>query len=525
MRQFFLLFSLLAASYLAFAQSDEPFGHYYDLDGNLLLYKADHKYAPETKFDEYFVQSEHTQPAFYYDLKGEKRHIELSGTVDKDWIKYEVDNLGKTKKLRPGECTALVVQKDSFAVISNFDIIKGLGNYTVTDPTFARVVDHIPGHLFYELHSDAQLIFLYQQKDGNVVSVPKSLKKLAGFCVQNFPEYKILHRLVAENKIEKDELGQVIRVVDYMTRYQKNAKLYFDEYWNELEEPEDYEYYGKIEKVEDFHWYITYFDQSDTKLWRAVYDDLNTMSRVDTTKWFDQSGQVRLSLRFANNKVYSRQYYHSNGQLHYIIRKNFGSTDSDFRYYLVSDLKGQNLLDENGNGKENYYDPVNGRHFVKVFEQFNIKTVYYEDEEGNRRYQLTDRNVKIKSFNKISYEFKERFDYSESWGQDYVQGMALARLHIDESGYVEDVEIISSPGYRVNNEILNTIKRLFDSRDKSFRPAKANKEKVKSEVVLPIELAVIKSQPTYHNYYWMHYDPFMFHNMHPTSIPSAPMGF
>ena len=511
-------------------------GSYFDLDSRPIegpIYLPEYNPENELKILHHSIDFEQ---GHYYNHKGEKRVGKIKFKSKKFWFEDKITFAGK--KLKPEDASSLVIGVDSFFVVKNFTVERQTSSSLRQNPEFVQFVTHF-GDLFFAKHylfTNQGIVETYMVKrkgQSHWESFPKkkkAFKKIALKYFNTLPGH-IIQR-IDKVVLDQSKVMTLIKMAEYQYKYENNEKIFFDKNWHEINKPDEALYYAKVDSIQKYKWTLTYF-QNDKKLCTAEYISFYPNKKSGDFTSYNEEGKPMKTTSYRNDKPKKTIAYFKNGQVHYVYNYELINAGQGFQttmvYTKVNDLEGKNLLDEKGNGKEVYFDPISERTITSVFKANRIVASYRTDEQSIKIYQPVNPELNFKldklQGNITAHLQYEKFDQAV---KDNAQGLIMIYFSIDPKGHVSEYKILNKLHPQLDKLVKGFLSAKFVNKatgSHRFKPYKVEKEKVNYEVVVPVRFQINRfyrapSGYYFHDHFWMHNS-----NMFPplnVTVPSFP---
>ncbi|WP_430810484.1 MULTISPECIES: hypothetical protein [unclassified Carboxylicivirga] len=534
---------LLFLAHLILAQtSDDPFRKaslFVDQCGKISDNYIDPDYSPLDPIEMTFSVGTSFLPGKIYLKDGKILNglVKYSMNGRKLVYKPRKSDIGGNKRLKAEDCLGFTIQQDTFTVIQNFDVIKKRGEFSMNDniklisfkkPEFAEVLgeeNDCSICKFVDIKSNGQQVNIYyllHKPNDNIIkdvsdNNPEWKKDIS-------PLYSSTNRI---NKPEDAEIREYFRKRSFEDKRKAGHPLLFTHYMVETEDKDAAKYRANIGRK--MYWQLSFSSMEGLSVMEHCYKNILPYEKSETSTYYFPNGNVRKIVVNEEGREIAERRFYSNGNLHYdivqqvaekkqsvidwykkwiskdddewskaelagAIRRNFSQPEDDKEmttYYLtVCDSLGNNLLDDNGNGEETIYDEVRKRKCYLKFRAYQLKEVFYRNNDGGKVYQYCDRPLKINGFN--DFNLKQQI-LSMDW-KSFPQGTVLARFVVDEEGQLKELNALNAIDTKLDaviNGFLHINKSSF-----SYRIAKHNETKVMAEVIVPIYIGVSGYGPT-----------------------------
>jgi len=428
---------------------------------------------------------------------------------------------------------------------------------------FAEVLGQTNGFKVYKLTditnngSKVSIYFLLEDKDGNIIDISK----------ENNDWQSAIKPLIGNNntieEANEESYREFFKEKAVIDKIKRGQKVFYSKYLEELDTANHtLALEAEIKKDAD-NWHYLFRNINDQVLMIQNYKSLVPFKKNDISRYFYPNGSIRKTCVYKNEKLIVEGHFHINGALHYEIAQNpiekkedivnwfnkvsqFGSiaynngeslkvykqsgklydykTDKEVVtdiskhmlspkdddelvtiYLNVCDSLGNQLLDAEGNGQEVYYDANRKCNTYRVYINHQLKSAYHIDKNNEKIYHYCDKPVMMNSFSsyrKRSHEELRKTILAKDW-EAFPQGTFFLRYIIDENG--------KRIGFNIENVHDENLMRLLaeywykQSLGMSWKVARHDKKKVKSEIIIPVMIAVkgFSPLPSANSSMWM----------------------
>lgn len=535
-----LIFSIILLCTVNLIYSQIPIGFKYDCNGYAFNgYFDPLTYSPNEKLTKVH-NSDSYEVGYYYDSLGNK--IEGQIKFENDKIFFKKENEEFRDKIRPEEIKYFVIGVDSFFVTSNFHY----KNKLKTNPEFVQYITEFNGLTFakhynftsgiaqqYAMQPPIIETFLVKAKDSTTWENFPDNNRFKESALKYFSYIPYLKEKINSGDYKSENMLSIIKMAEYNYKYNNSKPIYYDKYWQEINDGRKSKYYAKIISKRDSIWTFEYFEDT-TKLFLANYSSFYPNNKNGEFISYYLNGEIRQIVTFKNNKPKDFKTFNKSGDLNrdyqYIETKDTttGKTSINVKYLSVIDSLGENII--NSDISHNLIEKDNFSN-VSYFNKFNNKELIasYRIIENDTVFQIInpDYNFKIKSLQKKFdyYMSEKKYDLALS---ENAQGIILVSLIIDKKGNVITSIILNHIHPEIDKLVDGFIKtRLLPEAEYiyKFKPYKVDKIEQFCEVVIPFEFSINRfyRQPVnynqFNNMYWIHQQQMM--NM----IPRIPSGF
>ncbi|MBW3544887.1 MAG: energy transducer TonB, partial [Bacteroidetes bacterium] len=400
----FMLFSI--SSLLAQTSTmSEPFGSYVDLDGQIL-----ENYIDQDYFSKHTILVVHNSPitslrtsrtytaGAYYLHDGIKKKGEiLYGSKNLNTISYKAFNKDKKVNIDLKEIKAFKTGTDSFVVASNFTFY-GQSRFISRMP-YARPLKHLATterFSFFEYQSIGKGILsylIYNNSSQEFIALPHTNKLIPEKLPDLFQDYPELLAILKQKETLPDHIGYLIRFIEYTDAAKTKKHIGYTASWKITREVNKQKYFAKVSQHIDY-WKLNFYNISEQKIFTEHYPIAQPGLIHGDIIWYHRdTGKIRKKKNYKEgipDKEYS--LHHSNGIPHY--RVEITETDKHI-FQQVFSLEGRGLLDEHGNGQEEYFDEVMKRTIIREYEKHKLVASYYTDHQNRKIFQYVKTNASI----------------------------------------------------------------------------------------------------------------------------------
>ncbi|MFC0875682.1 energy transducer TonB [Saccharicrinis sp. FJH2] len=516
---FLLIYNLNAQNFIP----NYEIGNYMLSDGRILNGYYDFTIETEEALTVTYSFGENYTPGCVYNLKNEKLNGSIKYTGNQGVIKFKEKE--KAYRISPEECKGYVIGTDSFTVIGNFKINNTRGINELHGKSFAQVIDKIGEMRFYMYVSDDYYYLVQKKQNSEILSFPEKKKKFYPFIDELFDSYPALCKMLKEKKPRDWDMGSIIKMYKYWTTYNTGSKVFFNAFWDEVEENKPYYYYAKVDSVNGTEFHLSYYMKNGVKLYNGNYTSFYPNIKSGDFNFYYPNGNLRKTVTFIDNKPAKETEFYANGVIHRIgmymnleflslkerkikykgiiadKEKIFGDlafskqsvkpriiqskSKTGIMYYTVNDETGKSLLNSEGNGTEYIYDAISGRNLIYEYKNYRPFVVYYENSGSERIYQITSENISSLRLTPLLKNITQNFDYPESCIKNNMHGTVLVRCLVEPNGKVSEYNIIKGIGPLISSQLENLLS--IYKMDELCDPGKVDGEKVTQEVILSLE--------------------------------------
>ncbi len=530
---FFILNFIVTVSF-----SQTPVGYKFDLNGHPFNGYYDHIiYHPEEKLS-IIHQSDSYEIGYYYDSTRQKVEGLIKFENKKIWFKQKESDI--KVKIKPGEVNHLVIGVDSFFTISNFTyngVFKSKPEFVqfickIEDITFVKYyhfVHSVTGA--YGIEPFIAETFYAKSENGkfweNLSISNQELRKISG---QYFKNITCLNEKIKITENNPESIFSIIKTADYLSKFENNEYIYFDQYWQETRYPRKAKYYAQILSINDSVWHLKYFT-GKTILYEVEYGSFFPHVKNGQFKSYYPNGEIRQAIEYFDNKPRIVKSYNVDGlilqEYEYVETPQPNRPDSKINivYTAVNDSFEITVNDSILRFKQLLFDTITDQQYIRLYENKDLK-YSYSTIDNIEVFQVTDidYDFSINSVQRILNTYMEDVKFEEA-SNDNAQGILLVSFIIDPKGYVINYSILNKLYPALDKLIEAFIKAHLGPKaviKNKFKPYKKGKKKVYCEVVIPFEFGINRFYRKPVNYY---YDPLFLNQQHMQSTPKTSSGF
>jgi len=515
------LFSLLVSNSL-FAQNNANYiGHYHDISGIDLEGFYGPNYIPEKHFNKSHIVGDNYTNGRYYDLTDSIHEGYIRYNQRNSNFKFIKDrkNTYNSKTIRARECKSYVIGVDSFIRVINFNIERDLGAFQFYKPDFAEVLEEINSFTFLKhLHmNNNRILTTYIVKDGkgSLESLPKGGLKLKKLSLKYFGEVPLLNEYITANRIYKSDIENFVTIAYYYEKHKNNAQIYFDINWNKLKNSQNANYFAKVESIDKQRIKTSYYHKDSTLIYSGEYSSLSPKIKHGEFIWYYPNGSTWKTEEYSLNQyIDSVKTYYEDGKL-YSIKTEHPYYYGELTYNQIFDRNSKGLLDEEGNGTEEFYDEVLDRSLFKEYKYGELESSYYLKYDV-KIYTKCSKPTRIRSFDFKGDIFDNFSDYPEDALNNNIEWNCLVKFIVNPKGEFISYEIISTTNPTFDMYIYAYLHSTPIS--SIFSKPKHKKNKIFQEVVLPITFTIDGYSRTRNNN-WLMYYPMNFNSLQMPSLP------
>ena len=477
----------------------------------------------------------------YYAISGEK----TEGMIKFKDKKITFKTQGKNREvLRPGEVDRFIIGVDSFFSVNQYY----QKNKLKTKPIYVQYISQFGEYTLVKHYHSLGVIngnmleikYLIKSTSEDVWTEIADDKSFKGEALKYFGHIPYLKQKIESAKYGFKDMLSIVKMAEYQSKFENKKPIYYDQYWQEINNPEQAVYQSNIINKTDSIWTFEYRN-NDQKLYEVSYSSFYPHLKNGDFIAYYPSGKTRLIAAYKDNKAKSIKLFTSNGLLktHYLIKENETKkkTSLDITYITVNDASGQNILKAQGPSVLTAVDESSGQEYVSVFEDYRLQKLYRIMDQDTV-FQINDPNYdfKIQSLqNRFNTHMMQK-TYDQALSEN-AQGPLLVSMVIDRKGLMTDYKFLN----QIHPELDKIVKEFIDSylshhaysRFK-FRPYRRGKSKEYCEIVIPFEFNIsrIYRRPVKYNHFndafqWHMQQHMNFHNQTIQNLPkfNAPSGF
>ncbi len=519
-----LIFSIILLLTFNAIYAQIPVGLKYDCNGYAFNgYYDPLTYSPAKKLTKVH-NSDSYEVGYYYDNLGNR----IDGLIKfaKDKIFYKTDSVVFRDKIKPSEINSFVIGVDSFFVVSNYYYRDKLQ----TDPEYVQYITEFNGLTFakhYKFTSSIQQqygaqppiveTYLVQSKADAVWENFPDNSRFQASALKYFSYIPYLKAKIDSGLYTSRNMLSVIKMAEYLDKYQKAVPIYYDQYWQEVNDGRNAKYHASIVNKQDSIWTFEYYE-GDTKLYLANYSSFYPNTKNGDFISYYPNGDVRQVIAFKNNRPQDVKVNNASGEIvrHYQYRETFnsttGKTKTSIAYLTTNDSLGanaigmpsaQSLVVNDPISKVSYTQQFNGGVLISSFRILDHDTIY---QLVNPKYKFRVKSLQ----NKIDYYLaNENYDTALSVN---AQGTILISLVTDKKGFPVSCVMLNTIHPEIDTLVERFINACFMTNEglrHKFRPYKVNKKKQFCEFVIPIEFSINRfyrrsvNYNQFNNMYWM----------------------
>lgn len=490
--QFLLLLFVLNTLYAQNQNSDLVVGHLFDINKGLIPGYLDYNYEPDKKIDvSHNISNEYT-PGYYIGLDSVRYNGFIKFNPYNEFFEFKLFyDEKKGFKFSAKDCMGLVVAKDSF-IVSNKNILEYDSSKYVflgRNQELIQFIERVDDMTFYKYYFRRKAVvsnfmpaafivyIIKRDSDEDFYKIPRGIIKFKNFGQEYFKDYPFIVDGIQKKRYTHLDTECLIKMVKYIKKYQNNEHVYFKNNWEETEEKEVAFYYAKILSIGDSTLHIKYFTIHDEPLYEGNFSHLYPHKNVGEVVFYRPDGSIRKKLYYKNYepKLYVTYYPNESKHLEYLKNHN------QVIYLNVYNEDGKNILDGKGTGFNKFYDPILKREITYVFKEQFLKSAYYMDKYGKRIYQVCSSNAKQKT--------NEKPEYPSYLVTEGLYGLVLAKVIVEPSGVISNIEVIHSPSFSFDKAIYQHL--ASSMRIPEWSPAKEGKTFVTQELVIPYNFNII----------------------------------
>jgi hypothetical protein len=481
-------------------------GHYHDISGIDLEGFYGPNYTPDEGLNKGFIVGDNYTIGKYYDLEDEIHDGYIKYNQRNSNFKFitDLNNLYNSKTIRAKNCKSYVVGVDSFITITDFNIERDLGAFQSIKPDFAEVLEEFNSLTFLKhLHMNQNRIlitYIIKNANGTLESLPKAGSRLKKVCLKYFGDVPLINEFINSNNITRADIENFITVAYFYYKYINKEVVYYDINWNRLKSDLNATYFSTVESINNKHLKLNYFHLDSTIIYSGEYSSLAPMIKHGEFKWYYPNGNLWKTENYHYNKYQdSVKTYYEDGKL-YSMKTEHPYYVNELTHKQVYDKDGLELLDEEGNGTEEFYDEVLDRILFKEYKYGELFSSYYLKDDV-KIYTKCSKPTKIKALRIKNDYFKNNGKYPKNGLVNNQEWNCLVKFLVNPKGQFVSYEIITTANPIFDEYTIDYLKSTPTS--SVFSKPKHKREKVFQEVVLPITFTINGYSRTRNNYWMM----------------------
>jgi hypothetical protein len=496
-------------SCLSFGQNSMPnyeIGYFVDINRQLIKGYFDFDYEPEKALDVSYVIGDNFMDGYYVDKVGSKIKGLLKYSIKDRDLKFKLKKEDDAKSIKADECKGYVIGVDSFAVLKNVYIFRTFGDSPSENGEFAEFMGKVDDMTFYKflgLSANGSYVkYIVKTTDtSECLTFPSSTGKFKKMAAEIFGSDAILKTDIEKGKYKMEDIPSLIKIFKYRKLFERNQKILYNTSWDEIDNPKESSYYAKIESVKDSVFHLSYFLNNNIKIYEGDFTSFYPHRKRDTFVFYYPNGKIRKKINYVNNKPKNESEYFLNGNIRRMSKQLF--TENRRIYNQVNNEQGNSVLNEKGNGKEIIFDLVQEREITYEYENHFLEYIYYLDKNGEKIYQLCDKNAKLTDFKDLQKALKDNFKYPQESIDKYNHGYALIKCIIEPTGLVSELKLIKGVDAVCDVTIIDFLSCLKNQ--PFWKPGKVNGVTVRQEIIIPIDFSIsgISVYKGHYNNFWM----------------------
>ncbi|TRX38359.1 energy transducer TonB [Flavobacterium restrictum] len=500
-------------------------GCFVDYNKKIINGYYDFEYEPKTSLNVSYQASENFTKGYYFDNNGLKVNGLLKYSQSDRELKFKINEKDVEKSIRASESKGYIIGIDTFSVVKNVIVIGVFGDKLSGKSEFAENIENIGGKQFYKFIAEAAnrssyAKYIVKQSEASDFETFQSNKgKFKKLAADIFGSDPILKSDIENGKYDEEDIPSMIKIFKYRKLYGRDQKIFYNSSWDETDNHDEGAYYAKIESVQDSIFHLSYFFKNDIKIYEGDFTSFYPHKKKGVFVFYYPNGKIRKQINYINNKPKNVIEYFINGGIH---RRYFYLEEDKIMYTQVNNDQGVSIFGSKGSmGKETFNDVITGKDVTYEFKDQQVKNVYYNDVNGDKVYQLCEKNAKPDDFKDLQKLINDKLKYPTESVQKYNHGYALMKLIVEPSGLVSEVELVKGVDMFCDvaiNEFLSQFKNQI-----IWKPGKVDGVNVRQEIILPIDFSIIDTS-SYKNHYY-NFNPWFFQNMMmQQNMMRAPMG-
>jgi hypothetical protein len=495
---------LLAASFSSFGQKGIPkyeIGHFVDFNEQLISGYYDFDYEPKKSLEVNYISSENFAAGYYYDKEGVKISGLLKYSLQDRSLTFRSIDVNSERTLKPGDCKGYVINVDTFSVVKNVEVFGVFGPRTSDHGEFAENIENIEGMKFYKFIATGSqgnyVQYIVQKPDGSEsITFPSGNGKFRKIASEIFKDDIVLVADIEKGKYKADDIPSMLKIFKYGKLYKKNQNVFYNSSWDEVNDIKEASYYSKIESVQDSTFHLSYFFKNGFKIYDGNFTSFYPHKKRGEFDFYYPNGQMRKKVVYVDNKPKGAIEYFMNGNIHRIFYFSFGG---EVIYSQINNEQGVGILKSRGVTIESFLDTFTGREITYEYVDQKLSNVYYTDLNGEKIFQLCERNAKLSEFKDLQKEVKDKLKYPAQSIENYSHGYALIKCIVEPTGLVSEVSLIKGVDTDCDAAIIDFMSCLKGRA--YWKPGKVDGAYVRQEIILPVDFSIL-GQSSYKNHYY-----------------------
>lgn len=483
--------------------TNNKLGQYFDVEGENIQGYYDLDYQPEKPLEFVYNIGIDFSPGYYYTSDAKKIIGFIKYLQNNSDFKFKSSLEEKAITIKASQSNGFVIGIDSFATINYSDIIGRNKMPFVHNQLFAEVIEETGRLTFYKqfnTNSSAAGILYYVKTDTSkrYFLFPHKKDDFKDMAIKIFGNSETIIKGIKSGKYTGADMLNIIKLYKNSILLETQGKIFLNSSFNETKYSEHSTYYGKVVSFNDSTCRIVYFENTDLKIYEGEFSSFRPLVKEGTFIYYFPNGSIRKKIFFERDKPISGITYHDNGLKH----QEFTFVSGVKTFKSVSNITGQQLLNNEGEGKESIYDTLNNRELIFQYTKHKLTDVYFIDENQTKIHQYCQNNVRINMFNELQREFQEKITYPIESIKNNDYGIVLLKCQIDPKGKISKSQIIRGINTDLDQAVLNFAFYIRNSG--ALEPGKVDREKVHQEVIIPFRFSLIGFTRTgmYNSNFW-----------------------
>lgn len=475
---FLVLFGL--AFTLSFSQDSlqsYQVGYYFDMGKSVIDGYLDLGYQPHKTIDKSVLLTSEYLEGYYIDIQGKKNYGNIRMSTGSLFYFNSAENTIESKTTQYIKMGNFEFHSLSASEIDRWTVIRR--------HLFAELINDIGDLKLYKFVGANKVHYYLKSNNGLFTELPSSGADLRHVLRTAFSELKCINALLNDEVYSAESL---MKMLAYQRKHEKGEYVYFDAYWNEIEDMSASKYHLEVKEINGRDYVLSFFQNDGVPLFEGTYSVLEPNKMKGKVVYFYPDGNKRKEVeeKKRNEKdVFVYHHYFKNGNKHLAYYKK-GLEDY---YEEVYNLEGKSLLDKKGNGVEVYFDDILDREITINYEKHRVNQAYYTANDGEKISLVAESKAYYGSSTAIlESKASRKIEYPLSSVENEVTGLVVVRVLIDKEGNMKDFSVVKGLSTEVNLQV----NKFFDEikLSKNWKPAKMGKEHVAQEQIIAIDFSI-----------------------------------
>jgi hypothetical protein len=308
----------------------------------------------------------------------------------------------------------------------------------------------------------------------------------------------IKDKLIA-NKYSQEDMASIIKMAEYYNKFKNSEPIYFDDYWQEIQNANKAVYTAKVLAFNNEVWELEYSNKTN-KIYKAKYSSFAPNEKEGEFITYYPNGSIREVIFYVKNNPSEVKLYNQLGVMtqNYKLVKGKETLWSTapkviLTYLTMQDSLGNDILKSNPNATLNIFDEFSHETYTYQFENSKIKFCYRlinsDTIFNTTKYDYNFDDTKLQE--KFNTFFKDK-KYHDAMSVN-AQGTILVSVIMDDNGYAKKYQLLNKLHPQLDSLVEQfVISKLLPTDKKAIqlKPYRINGKAKTCEILIPFEFSI-----------------------------------